>query len=319
MFTHTSPYRTNTTVLASYQGTTDPSPIQNVLENYLLVCKVEEKSPLTIASYNQRLTYFFRWMELGITLEKIDRRIVRMYLLSLQEKKQEPSYINAQYRAINTFFKWCISEGYLNHTPMENVKPPRMPKKKPQPFSQGDIDRLILCTGGHRFVDVRNRAIVLMFLDTGLRLCELSNIKSTDIDREFEVIKVMGKGAKERVVRLGKNARKALIKYLMTRREYSFSELWLSEDRKPLTRGGVKIMVQDLCHRAGITDAHCGPHTFRHTFAIRSFENGAREFEVQAILGHATLTMTRHYMSTLNSEKALNSHKTFSPGDSLEL
>lgn len=296
--------------------------LEKALHNYLLSCRVESKSQLTIATYQYRLVQFIKYMrQQHISRpESVSGYHIRLFLLSIQQRSLKPATLNAFYRAIRAFFNWCIAEGIIDHNknPFQNMKAPRIPNVLPQPFSQKDIENLLLVTSGKRFVDFRNRALVLTFLDTGLRLTEMSNIQLRDMNFENGIIKVMGKGSKERVVRIGKTAQKALFRYLLLRQD-DFDCLWISENRKPLTRWGVKKCIQDLCQSAQITDAHCGPHTFRHTFGTIALRNKADIREVQTLLGHSTLKTTLRYVSTVGAEDAIKSHCQFSPVDNLRI
>jgi site-specific recombinase XerD len=307
-------------------GATDPSPaiseIENSVTNYLLACRVESKSPKTLLGYRQRLGRFTEFTR-DNNINKptsVNSYHIRLYLSSLQETGIGPATLNAYYRALRSFFNWCAIEGTIDKdkSPFHNIKPPKIPNKLPQPFSKKDISNLLLVTSGKRFVDVRNRALILMFLDTGLRLAEMAGIQLNDIDMEDETIKVTGKGSKERIVRIGKAAQKALLRYLFLRND-EFGCLWISENRKPLTRDGIKICIQDLCRRAEIHDAKPGPHTFRHTFGTQALRNSADIREVQTLLGHSTLNTTLRYVSTVSSQDAVKSHCRFSPVDNLEI
>jgi site-specific recombinase XerD len=157
-----------------------------------------------------------------------------------------------------------------------------------------------------------------LFVDTDLRLAELTNIQLVDIDFDRGIIKVMGKGARERIVHMSQNTEKAIFKYLMKRTD-KLPGLWVTQERTPLRYWGVVQMVKKLGQKANLKGVRCSPHTFRHTAATLSLENGALEFEVQAMLGHSTLTMTRRYVSSLNSEKAAEAHKRYSPVAKLNL
>ncbi|MBA7475673.1 Tyrosine recombinase XerD [subsurface metagenome] len=197
---------------------------------------------------------------------------------------------------------------------MQNIRPPKMPKKIVRPFSLPDIDNLLVLCSGTRFVEIRNRAIILVFLDTGLRLAELAGIQMVDINFHSETIKVMGKGAKERVVRIGKTAQKSLLRYLLNRHD-DYPCLWVTEERKPMTAYGIQTAIKNLCRRAEIKDAKRGPHSFRHTFGTQSLLNGADIREVQSLLGHSTLKTTLTYVATVKSEEAIKRHRVFSPVD----
>jgi len=296
----------------------DHSLLQNQLTNYLLACRVEEKSPLTIQSYAMRIGHFIKFIQgekLADDVRELTNNHIRLFLSSLQGRCQ-PSTINGYYRVLRAFFNWLVAEDVLKRSPLNNIKPPRIPKSKPQPFSKQDIENLLILCSGDKFLDVRNRAIILLFLDTGLRLSELANIQLKDVDFDRETIRVMGKGAKERVVRMGKTVQKALLRYLLTRDDH-YDCLWVTEERRPLQRNGVQIAIKRLCKRAEITDATPGPHTFRHTAAISYLRNGGGEFTLQNMLGHSTLQMTRRYVSSLGAEDMIVVHKKASPVDNL--
>lgn len=294
----------------------DHSLFTKLLKSYLLACKVEGKSPLTLDAYARRIGAFVKKFTNGEldNASDVSSNHIRLFLLSLQEKKLCPSTLDAYYRALNTFFAWLVAEGVMRHTPMQNIKPPRVPRKVIKPFSKQDIENLLLLCSGYKFLEVRNRAIILLFLDTGIRLSELANIQLKDIDFDCETIKVWGKGAKERVVRMGRTTQKAILRYLFIR-EDDYPCLWVTEERKPLRREGVQVAIKRLCHRANITDAKPGSHTFRHTAAIACLRNGMGEFTLQIMLGHSTLAMTRRYVSSLGQEDMIEAHKKASPVD----
>ena len=288
------------------------------LSMYILACEVEDKAAGTITTYSQRINKFLKYARLPES--EITANDVRQFLYSLKQEGINPSTGNAFYRAIKTYFNWLAAEGIIDKekSPMINIKAPKIPKILPVPFSLDDIKALHRETSRPRFLDYRNRAIVFVFLDTGIRLEEMSNLKIADVDIKQGMIKVLGKGSKERVVVIQQEARKALLHYLL-RRQDDYDCLWVNEERRPLTRSGVRNMVVKLCERAGIKDAKCGPHTFRHTAAILSLRNGMGVFTLQLMLGHSTLAMTRRYVSSLGAEDLLREHKKASPVDNLNL
>ena len=307
----------------------DPSPAESELERHLkywlLSLQVDAYSPFTLEAYQDRVGLFIGFIEKqGITkLDKIERSHVRMFLLALQQKKLAPATINAYYRAIQSFFTWQQREGSITATPLLNMQAPKVPEKTPQPASNEDIANLLLLTSGKLFYDVRNRALILLFLDTGLRLSEMTSIKLKDLNLDTGNVKVMGKGAKERTVTFGKTARASLMKYMFLREERVKEKyrdcLWITEGGKPLMRDGIRTIFKRLCQRAGITDARHGPHTLRHNFATMSIRNGANLFYVQALMGHSDLKMTRRYAKLIDSEIAGLTHYQFSPVEHLHL
>ena len=152
-----------------------------------------------------------------------------------------------------------------------------------------------------------------MLLETGLRLSELANLKISDINMEQGIIKVVGKGDKERLVRIGIKTQKALWNYLVYRPAEG-NHIWLGRDNAPFTIDGIAQMIRNLGKKHGIS---LSPHKLRHSFAISFLRNGANPFELQIALGHTTLEMTRRYTQALGFEDVFKRHMVASPVDRL--
>ena len=296
----------------------DPSPLfptpDKLLQHYLLACQVESKSPLTISSYEQRLSVFLKFISPQSDIRALTPVDIRTFFLLLQQRNQAATTRHAYYRSIRTWFNWLIREGYLERSPMVNVKPPKLPKPLIKPFSREDIDRFLYLTAGNTFLEIRGRLMILILMDTGLRFSELANLQLKDFSPSLETITVFGKGNKERQVRIGKETQKAMLKYITFRND-QYPCLWITEERRPMTPEGVKVALRRLGKRAEITDAKPGPHTFRHTCAINYLRNGGDQFTLQILLGHASLEMTRRYVSTLGAQDMFLVHQKASPVD----
>ena len=289
------------------------------LKIFLLSCKVNELSPRSIDDYAQKIGSFVMFCNSqGIKEPKeVTPNHVRVFLLLLRERMKAVS-VHDYYGCVNRFFNWLVEEDVLENSPMVRMKPPRVPKQIIQPFSLEDIKRMLVVLSEENFRGYRNRALILTFLDTGLRLSELAGITLSDVDFDRGIIKVMGKGAKGRVVRIGKESQKAILKYLLQRND-SLPQLWITMDCKPMAARGIQSLIKRLGKRTGITDARCSPHTFRHTSAITCLRNGIGEFNLQCLLGHTTLQMTRKYVQTLGAGDALAAHEKASPVDNMML
>ncbi len=282
------------------------------IQYYLISCKQEGKSPDTL----EKITYILRDFARECQRDQPDATDIRMFMISLQDRKLSVGTIHTYYRSLKTFFNFLVREGIIEKNPMDNVKAPRLTRVVIKPFTKEDISRLLLLCEGKSFLSLRNRAIVLLFLDTGVRLAEMAGMKRADVNLDNQTIRVMGKGQKERVVPFAKTALKALARYLFERDD-DLPELWLTEEKRPMKKDGLDSMVHKLTARAGITDAHHGAHTFRHTAATMMLRNGASVFSVQQLLGHETLEMTRRYSRTLDSEQIAKEHYKFSPVEHL--
>jgi site-specific recombinase XerD len=242
------------------------------------------------------------------------------------ETSQHPashSTVRHYFVVLSCFFSWLVSEDFISENPMAKIKVGKAKPKVITPYSSEEIFRMLaVCdldyAHGAKFLGSRNRAIILILLDTGIRLSELTRMYVADIDAESGKFKVFGKGRKERIVRLGKMARKALWRYLMHCPQKKSSELWLTEEGKPLNLSGIQSMVKRLKERAGVNGSGT-VHRFRHTFALGFLRADKNVFNLQYLLGHSDLDMVRRYTAALGVEDALKAHEKASPADLLGL
>jgi integrase len=206
--------------------------------------------------------------------------------------------------------------GYIRENPFVGLRNVRLGQKIVQPFSPDEVKRLLSASYPIPYLEARNRAIIWLMLDTGLRLNELCSLQLEDLDMVNERLKVLnGKGNKQRVVRVGDEAMAALKNYIDTFRVTEPGPLFLTEDGGPMSRNAVRVMLVRLGEKAGVRKVF--PHRFRHTFATWAIEHEAREIDVQYLLGHSTPAMVRRYSATYNSEKAAQAHVRWSPGSIL--
>lgn len=279
---------------------------------YLQAVEQENKTPATYDIYGQVLNAFLRYINDRIP----EPAEIRVYLLSLSQRGCSPATVHVHYRALKTWFNWLMAEGVIKKHPMQNVKPPRIPDKIVIPFTRDEVGRILTVCSGGTFCDLRMRAIVLTFIDTGLRLQELANIQKSGIDLQEGIIKVMGKGQKERFVKIGLSTRLAINQYLL-RRTDNLPALWLTEERRPITWQGIQCAIFRLTDLAGIKNKRRGPHTFRHTAASLCKTNGMDIYVLQKMLGHSDIKTTEHYLRSLGFELVAEEHAKFSPVDNL--
>lgn len=169
------------------------------------------------------------------------------------------------------------------------------------------MSQLLDSFSGRSINDYRNKAMVMILLDTGLRCSELSNLKLQDVDTRRGIIKVLGKGRRERLARVGLKTQKALWHYIVRRGDSNCDYLLLNPSGDRLTRYGIEQMLCKLGKKLGF---RLYPHLLRHSFAITFLRNGANTFEVQYALGHSSLEMTRRYCSSLSFDDVYNRHQT---------
>jgi len=294
--------------------------LKGYLKTFLLTCKVNELSPHTIDDYNYKIGVFIsNCISLGVDdPTQVTPDDIRQFILYLQERNNSSASVHGYYKCVKRFFNWLVEEDVLESSPMAKIRPPKVEQKIILPYQPDHLKTLLHLYDTNTFCGLRNRAMVLVFLDTGVRLKEMWSMKVEDLNLERGVIKVKGKGAKERVVSIGVGAQKLMLRYLLSRDD-TYPCVWVTEERRPLSYEGIAMIFKRLAARAQLNNVRCSPHTFRHTFATMCITYGASEFEVQSLLGHSTLTMTRRYVATLKSEQAVIAHKKFSPVDNLKL
>ncbi|MGH2495906.1 MAG: tyrosine-type recombinase/integrase [Ktedonobacteraceae bacterium] len=236
-------------------------------------------------------------------------------------------------RSVRAFFHWLVRREILERNPFDRVVFPKVGKPLIRTISPEEFERLLLaCTPPNEAgpiatrAAVRNRAILWVLLDTGIRVSELCGLRLPDFDRKHGVFTVKGKGSKERRIALGQNCQRNLLYYLDRHRpgdeelaEWGSADedhLFLSETRLPLTKNGVTLLFARLKKRAGITDKRVSPHILRHTFAIRYLKAGNDPFSLQELLGHEDMATVKLYMR-MNDDDIQEQKRKYSPGDHL--
>jgi integrase/recombinase XerC len=297
--------------------------LEGLIDLYLLRCQVEGKSPNTIHAYAETLRRFLniaREEGLPEDVARIEPTHLYTYLGRFTGLSADTRH--RYFREVRCFFNWLQRMGHITQSPFANIKKVRLPLKIVQPFSPDDVLQLLACCDNGDAVSLRDRAILLLLLDTGIRVGELVRLELSDLDLGGQRLQVLhGKGNKQRVVAFGDDCKKALLRYLQER-GLSPGRLFVAagghRNLRPdssLQPNAVKQMLRRLGRQTGIPKVHA--HRFRHTFATWAIEQDARELDVQYLLGHSTPDMVRRYSATYNSEKAARAHHLFSPASRL--
>ena len=303
---------------------------ESLVKGYILNCKSEGKSPKTIAIYQTVLRNFLWYSKRNDFPEahKLTPVHIRHFLWYLStesnrwggnnpatRKPASQTTVSDYYRTLHSFFAWLTREHLITSNPLTNLRKPKPENKVIQALTPSELERLFKECSGRSIIDVRNKAILSIFLDCGLRVSELAKLTLDDVDMDNGSLLIRyGKGRKQRVVRIGTKAQKSLWKYLTIYRKGISGNLFLNRSGEKLDVVGFKIMIKRLGERAKLK-VH--PHKLRHTFAISFLRAGGDVFSLQYLLGHSTLQMTQRYLQSLNANDAANAHKKFSPLDNL--
>jgi integrase/recombinase XerD len=292
------------------------SDIDEAIHTYLLAIEIEGKSPRTIASYANSLQDFRRvGRRLGHPASPREYTVAHVYefLGALRERGAAPGYQHRRHREVKTCFSWLKRMDMVDENVFARVPLVRRPMVIRPPFSPEQITALLQTLDRSRLTGCRNEALLLFLLDTGVRASELIGINLDDVDwNERRVLIRHGKGAKERVVGISERTSDALRTYVDAFRSPAPGRLFLTSKGEAMRGAGtLEVLLRRIGERAGVPKVY--PHRFRHTFATWAIESGAREIDVQLLLGHSDLTMTQHYARTYTSEQAVRAHGELSP------
>jgi site-specific recombinase XerD len=322
--------------MVSIFSTTD---LARLIQGYRFYAKTEGKSDETITIVANSVGYlenFLRSEGLPTNVTQIGSREIRAFILYLQQKRcfrghplnktQERGLsghtINCYLRSIRAFWSWLVSEEIIEANPLARLKIPKAPKKVIRTFSDVQLEQLLSVIDTCTAEGYRDQAIILTLLDTALRVSELVNIRLDDLWLEEGLIKVMGKGGKERFVPIGKSIQRILWRYINKYRAEPATPncdfLFLTTHGRPMTKDRIDKKMSRYGEKAGIKGVRCSPHTLRHTAAVRFLRNGGDVFSLQRMLGHSTLEMTRHYCELADVD-VKRAHATASPVDNLTL
>lgn len=297
----------------------------NVVEEYLAALRVAGRSPRTIEWYRANLAEFIRFVERdgrAATVADLQPAAVRRWLLALNARPTAlaPSSLAGRVRTIKAFGTWVAAELDLPANPVRAVPVPRVPDQLVPSLRDHEIARLVQAASESRHPQ-RDLALVILMIDTGMRLSEVAGLTIADVDLVEGRCRVMGKGSRERVVPIGRRTRKALRGWSSARRPgpVASSPLFIGPQGARLSARGVHQLVRRLARRAGI-ETRCSPHVLRHTFARAFLTNGGDIFSLQRILGHSprSIQVTRRYVELLDEDlRAV--HRQASPADRLAL
>jgi integrase/recombinase XerD len=241
---------------------------------------------------------------------------LRDFIYFLKDLGLAPTTIRRQISAIRTYFKFLVGEGIATRDPSERIESPKRWRRLPAVLSHDEIGKLLAAPNTDEPLAVRDRALLELAYATGVRVSELIGVKLQDISFEERVVRVFGKGSKERLVPFGKTALGVIAMYAReirptVDRGETRGMLFLNARGTPLSRVGAWGIIKAAARRAGITK-RVTPHTLRHTFATHLLEGGADLRAVQEMLGHADLSTTQLY-THVDRDYLRSVHKSYHP------
>jgi len=267
----------------------------------------------TIKAYRQDIEQFYNYLKENKL--KIGRDVIKDFISIIFLRTRNKATVSRKIYAIRSFFSFLMKKGKLKENPFDFINTPKIDKKIPQILTEKEMIMFLDSLPQENFFKLRNKACFELLYATGLRVSELTNLKVQDIDFTECVLRVMGKGKKERIVPFNDKARDILLKYL-DEAEIKFKVknefIFLNSRGEKITERSVERIVQKSYKEVMKSNKRIYPHLFRHSFATHLLQRGANLRVIQELLGHENLSTTEKY-TTLNYSDLLKVYKKFHP------
>ncbi len=249
----------------------------------------------TVSSYKNDISSFSSWCDkehldrLKITDLNLNNYISNLFSIGLKS-----SSINRKISSIKHFYLFLLKKKVIKNSPADEITTPKQEKYLPTSMSEDEVESLLGSPKSNVKIERRDKAMIEILYATGMRISELVNLKLTDIDFNRSVLKVFGKGSKERLVPYGEKAAEALRIYLEDRKKLDSKDVFLSNRGTRITRGAFWQRIKIYIKRENLKSS-ISPHTLRHAFATHLLNRGADLRSVQILLGHSDLSTTQIY------------------------
>ena len=250
----------------------------------------------TVNAYETDIKGFINWINKNNkeSLLNIKESCVNQYISYLFSLKLKSSSVNRKISSLKSFYLFLLKKKLIRYSPFSEVISPKQEKYLPASMSESEVEKLLNSPDASKDIEQRDKAMIEMLYATGMRISELVNLKITDIDMNRSVIKVMGKGSKERLIPFGESASEALFNYLKIRKDSSSKEVFISNRGRKITRVAFWQRIKVYLLRENLKIS-ISPHTLRHAFATHLLNRGADLRSVQLLLGHSDLSTTQIY------------------------
>ncbi|KHF40732.1 tyrosine-type recombinase/integrase [Halalkalibacter okhensis] len=295
--------------------------LQDLIEEYLYVNQARGYTRKTLMNKRHEFKHMSNFLinKRGITnIESVTKFDLQAYVQHKQKTGLQPQSIQSMAKIMTAFFNWCVEEEYLKVNPMDKVVLPKVPKRVLTGFTVEEVLKMIDSFSYKSYLEARNKAIIAMLADCGLRSMEIRGLKNVDVG---ETILVNGKGNKQRFAVVSPTLKRILIRYERLRKQY-FEDRLIRSDNYFLTYQGEGMshialynVIKEAGKRAEVENVRCSPHTFRHFYATQSINSGTNLdiFSLSKLLGHSEIQTTQRYLQSMTDAQLLDKAISSSP------
>ena len=292
--------------------------IEDLLEEYIFDNLTKGFTEKTIKNKRHEFKHFLFFMTEKRGIKEIDHitsHDIKAYIRVKQQAGIQQQSIVSMLKMVKAFLNWCVKEEYLKENPMNKVDMPKVPKKVISGFENHDVVRMINAFGYHDYFEARNKAILAVLADCGLRSMEIRGLMNEDVNDTTMLVN--GKGNKQRTVFISPHLKRILIRYERLKKEHFADKLsvtnhyFLNYLGSGLSHLGIYRIIKEAGERAGVEGKRVSPHTFRHYYSVQALNAGIDVYSLSRLLGHSEINTTQRYLNSLTVDqleiKALSS------------
>lgn len=296
--------------------------LKDLLDEFVLELEIQNYSPKTITTYKGKNLNFINYLKSNHDiecLEDVKTIHIKSYIAGLRRGQRKASYINSVIKTLQAFFKYAKEQDFVKDNPILDVKLLKQNKPIINVFTEEEVNRMLNTFKGNKFLPIRDKALLCVLVDCGIRCSELLNLKLSDINDNHLIIREP-KSRKDRIVAFSPYTKKFIARYIRCRENYFINKtlddsyLFLSYRGKKLTVEAVERVVKIAGEKSNVREeVRISPHTIRHFFSIQSLKNGLDFYSLSRILGHQSTTITKVYLQNLKDTEIVEMSLKTSP------